>query len=254
MSDLPDVAATVKVLKSILLEGVDLASEKRRFQGFLQDYAGRARAEQGLKLERKHLNVLMLGMRYPRFDAVVKGQGDAAGLAGLGDWLSRQEGYKKGLCQWVELVWSKSLGLATDIELDSKAARRRAKEEKRRKADERARRRNAEEQARRREAEAKQQEKAVRQAAGPRKVSRPVQGVVFRDRLRSGGEGPAMVVLPTGRFRMGDLDGDGDDERPVHTVTISRPIAMGRYPVTFEDYDRFVAARGFLKALFGGSS
>ena len=44
MSDLPDVAATVKVLKSILSEGVDLASEKRRFQGFLQDYAGRARA------------------------------------------------------------------------------------------------------------------------------------------------------------------------------------------------------------------
>ena len=54
-----------------------------------------------------------------------------------------------------------------------------------------------------------------------------------------------MVVLPTGRFRMGDLDGDGyGDERPVHTVTISRPIAMGRYPVTFEDYDRYVSATG----------
>ena len=143
MSDLPDVEATVKVLKSILSEGVDLASEKRRFQGFLQDYAGRARTEQGLQLERKHLNVLMLGMRYRRFDAVVKGRGDAAGLVGLGDWLARQEGYDKGLCQWVEAVWSKSLGLATDIELDSKANRRRAKEEKRRKADERARRGNA---------------------------------------------------------------------------------------------------------------
>ena len=253
MSDLPDVEKAVNLLKSILSEGVDLASEKRRFQDFLQDYAGRALAEQGLKLERRHLNVLVLGMRYPRFDAVVKGTGDAAGLAGLGNWLSRQEGYKKGLCQWVEVVWSKSLGLATDIELDAKAKRRRAEEEQRRKADERARRRNAQEQARRREAEAKRQEKAARQAAGPRKVSRPVQSVeVFRDRLRSGGEGPAMVVLPTGRFRMGDLDGDGNDnERPVHTVTISRPIAMGRYPVTFEDYDRFVAARGFLKALFG---
>ena len=34
MSALPDVAKTVKVLKSILSEGVDLASEKRRFQGF----------------------------------------------------------------------------------------------------------------------------------------------------------------------------------------------------------------------------
>ena len=262
MSALPDVEKTVNVLKSILSEGVDLASEKRRFQGFLQDYAGRARTEQGLKLERRHLNVLVLGMRYRRFDAVVKGTGDAAGLAGLGDWLARQEGYKKGLCQWVEVVWSKSLGLATDIELDSKAARR-AEEEKRRKAEERARRRNAEEQARRRAAEVKRQEaaarqraKAPRQAAGPRKVSRPVQSVeVFRDRLRSGGEGPAMVVLPTGRFRMGDLDSSGKSrERPVHTVTISRRIAMCQYPVTFEDYDRFVAEAeswGVLKALFG---
>ena len=220
-----------------------VAAEKRRFQGFLQDYAGRARVEQSLNLERKHLNVLVLGMRYRRFDGAVKGRGDAAGLNGLGDWLSRQEGYDKALCHWVEVVWSKSLGLATDIELDSKADRRRAKEEKRR--------RNAEEQARRREAEVKRQEKAAReraearrQAAVPRKVSRPVQGVeVFRDRLRSGGEGPVMVVLPTGSFRMGDLDGSGSHrERPVHTVTISRRIAMGQYPVTFEDYDRFVAA------------
>ena len=94
----------------------------------------------------------------------------------------------------MEVVWSKSLGLATDIELDSN----------------------------------------------------PIQSVeVFRDRLRSGGEGPAMVLLPTGRFRMGDLSGDGDDdERPVRTVTISRRIAMGQYPITFEDYDRFVAAMG----------
>ena len=78
MSALPDVEATVNLLKAILSEGVDLASEKRRFQGFLQDYAGRARTEQGLNLERRHLNVL--GMRYRRFDAVVKGTGDAAWL------------------------------------------------------------------------------------------------------------------------------------------------------------------------------
>ena len=54
-----------------------------------------------------------------------------------------------------------------------------------------------------------------------------------------------MVVLPTGRFRMGDLDGGVDSyERPVHTVTISRRIAMGQYPVTFEDYDLYVSAMG----------
>ena len=77
---------------------------------------------------------------------------------------------------------------------------------------------------------------------------------VFRDTLRSGGQGPEMVVLPTGRFRMGDLSGMYSDlEKPVHTVSISRPIAMGKYPVTFEEYDRFVdgMSRGLLKALFG---
>ena len=68
-------------------------------------------------------------------------------------------------------------------------------------------------------------------------------GGVFRDALSSGGEGPEMVVLPTGRFRMGDLDGScHSSQRPVHMVTISRRIAMGQYPVTFEDYDQFMAA------------
>ena len=73
---------------------------------------------------------------------------------------------------------------------------------------------------------------------------------VFRDTLCSGGQGPAMVALPTGSFRMGDLSGDGIDwERPVHTVTISRRIAMGQYPVTFEDYDRYFESWGLLKTL-----
>ena len=68
---------------------------------------------------------------------------------------------------------------------------------------------------------------------------------VFTDTLRIGSLGPAMVILPTGSFRMGNLDGSGhSDERPVRTVTISRPIAMGRYPITFEDYDRYVSAMG----------
>ena len=76
-------------------------------------------------------------------------------------------------------------------------------------------------------------------------TARRAVGRVFRDALSSGGAGPQMVVLPTGRFRMGDLSGDGyNNERPVHTVTISRPIAMGRYPVTFEDYDLYVWAMG----------
>ena len=75
-------------------------------------------------------------------------------------------------------------------------------------------------------------------------------GAVFRDALKGGGEGPEMVVLPTGSFRMGDLSGEGDaDERPVRTVTISRPIAMGKYEVSFAKYEKFVSAIG-AKAYF----
>ena len=72
-----------------------------------------------------------------------------------------------------------------------------------------------------------------------------VPGTVFRDMLKDGGEGPEMVVLPTGSFSMGSPSTEADrasDEDPVRTVTISRRIAMGRYEVTFADYDRFVSA------------
>ena len=74
-----------------------------------------------------------------------------------------------------------------------------------------------------------------------------VSGTVFHDALKDGGDGPEMVVLPTGRFRMGSPAGEAGrdpDEGPLHTVTISKRIAMGRYEVTFADYDRFVAATG----------
>ncbi|HEY7322173.1 MAG TPA: formylglycine-generating enzyme family protein [Candidatus Binatia bacterium] len=68
---------------------------------------------------------------------------------------------------------------------------------------------------------------------------------VFRDRLKSGGEGPEMVPLEAGAFRMGDIE-DGRDKaaHPVRLVKIQKPLAMGRYEVTFEDYDKFAQATG----------
>ena len=74
--------------------------------------------------------------------------------------------------------------------------------------------------------------------------------VVFRDALSGGGEGPQMVVLPTGSFQMGSPStetGRYSNEGPVRTVTISKRIAMGRYEVTFDDYDRFADATGRTK-------
>ena len=65
-------------------------------------------------------------------------------------------------------------------------------------------------------------------------------GEIFRDCDQC----PEMVVVPAGRFRMGDLSGDGvRDERPVHDVTVS-PFAAGRYEVTFAEWDACVAGGG----------
>ena len=90
----------------------------------------------------------------------------------------------------------------------------------------------------------------------PAKESQP-SPPLFRDRLKDGGEGPEMVRLPPGRFLMGAPAGDewAFREMPQHEVRIARPFAIGRFPVTFEDYDRFVLAtrqRGLMGRLFGG--
>jgi formylglycine-generating enzyme required for sulfatase activity len=55
---------------------------------------------------------------------------------------------------------------------------------------------------------------------------------------------PEMVVIPAGRFLMGSPpaeEGRDDDEGPQHFVTITKPFALGRYPVTFAEYDEFAA-------------
>jgi formylglycine-generating enzyme required for sulfatase activity len=47
-----------------------------------------------------------------------------------------------------------------------------------------------------------------------------------------------MVIVPAGTFLMGSRDGEGDeDERPQHKVTIARPFAVGRFAVTFDEWD-----------------
>jgi len=73
---------------------------------------------------------------------------------------------------------------------------------------------------------------------------------VFRDRLQDGSEGPKMLVVPAGVFRMGspeDEAGRSSTEGPVHTVTFASSFAIGKHPVTFEEYDRFAEATGSKK-------
>ncbi|MEK8015841.1 MAG: formylglycine-generating enzyme family protein [Candidatus Parabeggiatoa sp.] len=66
---------------------------------------------------------------------------------------------------------------------------------------------------------------------------------VFRDPLKDGGEGPEMIIIPAGRFRMGDIRNTGSaNEKPVHQVSV-KSFAMGRYPITFAEYDLFCEAK-----------
>ena len=78
-------------------------------------------------------------------------------------------------------------------------------------------------------------------AADPPTQNRRAPGTVFRDCA----DCPELVVVPAGRFRMGCVSGQDcrDDERPVHDVQVSS-FALGKYEVTFEEYERFARATG----------
>jgi formylglycine-generating enzyme required for sulfatase activity len=53
---------------------------------------------------------------------------------------------------------------------------------------------------------------------------------------------PEMVVIPAGEFMMGSTE--SEDEKPPHKVTITRPFAVGKFAVTFAEWDACVADAG----------
>ena len=79
--------------------------------------------------------------------------------------------------------------------------------------------------------------------------------VLTRDRehaLKPGGsfrecakDCPEMVVIPPGEFWMGSRDGEGyEGEQPRHKVEIDTPFAVGKFEVTWDDWEACVAMRG----------
>jgi formylglycine-generating enzyme required for sulfatase activity len=89
-------------------------------------------------------------------------------------------------------------------------------------------------------------EKPAQRAAEPKKVIdlRDLPDLaVFRD--VDAPWYPELVALPAGDFLMGspeDEEGCSDDESPQHRVTIGYRFALGRYPVTYDEYDHFCTA------------
>ena len=86
--------------------------------------------------------------------------------------------------------------------------------------------------------EAKRREPARGPAPAPRAVEQrvnPADGLVY-------------VKIPAGTFQMGcspgDKQCDDEDEKPVHTVTVSQGFWLGQTEVTVEAYQRFARATG----------
>ncbi len=56
---------------------------------------------------------------------------------------------------------------------------------------------------------------------------------------------PEVAAIPPGQFIMGKTDGSGkSDESPAHTVAIAKAFGIGRYEVTFAEWDACSAAGG----------
>jgi formylglycine-generating enzyme required for sulfatase activity len=69
-------------------------------------------------------------------------------------------------------------------------------------------------------------------ATAPAKENQINVGTVFKDCPMC----PEMSVIPSGTFLMGSIKGR-KRERPVTKITIPRPLAVGRYEVTFDQWD-----------------
>jgi formylglycine-generating enzyme required for sulfatase activity len=71
----------------------------------------------------------------------------------------------------------------------------------------------------------------------------PKPGHLIKDCIKC----PEMVVVPPGEFMMGspnDEQGRDSDEGPLHRVTFAKSFAVGRFSVTFDEWDACVADGG----------
>ena len=88
----------------------------------------------------------------------------------------------------------------------------------------------------------------VSTAKAGNKWLKPGEGSQANDQFKDCGRDefcPEMVVLPPGKFPMGSAVTDGrPDERPQHTVTIGQPFAVGKFEVTFNEWEACVRDAG----------
>jgi formylglycine-generating enzyme required for sulfatase activity len=104
----------------------------------------------------------------------------------------------------------------------------------------------------------KQQEQQRASAGQAAPTRADLEGVLCDRFLDGKGRGPELVLLPAGRFQMGSPEHERKiamaagaqkgwlaRELPQHWVGIEKPVAMGRYPVTVDEWRAFVEATGW---------
>ena len=211
MDDLP----RHKLRELIIEYGRSLCDDPRRCEALLKDYCGQYRRE---------IFVLVSALKNRVAEDLINASAGVPSALVLGRLIQRLEdelGLAEDAARWAVESWALALGLAA------------ANVERPRPAPEPPR---------------VQPVEPLRSPVAPSAPSSlsPQPFMVLRDPLRDGGEGPAMIVIPAGEFWMGSLESEAErrsDERR-HWVKIERPFAIGRYAVTFDEYDRFCAATG----------
>jgi len=78
-------------------------------------------------------------------------------------------------------------------------------------------------------------------------------GDTIQDHLKDDELAPELVVVPAGTNTLGDTTGEGIEiERPTYKVTIEKPFAIGKYEVTFAEYDYYCEQTGCKRSVDEG--
>lgn len=86
-------------------------------------------------------------------------------------------------------------------------------------------------------------EKSAAEAAEPEAKDFPKAGTTIQDCPKC----PAMVVIPAGKFTVSYPPGDSGrfhHEGPIRAVNFRTPLAVGKFEVTFDEWDACVAGKG----------
>ena len=93
---------------------------------------------------------------------------------------------------------------------------------------------------------AQQSQLKVPTGAGPLSLERE-RTLKSKDSFKECDKCPEMIVVPAGKFMMGSPaseNGRDIDEEPRRLVVIAKPLAVGRFTLTFDEWDACVADGG----------